>query len=76
MPVCSIVRTNVMLRALSYLVVSSLRMATSRNMNQPDKVKYKLIQYVHLLVLRDCKQNFTCLRPKKLGYVNSYSERY
>jgi hypothetical protein len=53
----SIVRNNLLLRLLSYLVVRSLRMATSRNMYEPDKVKYILVQYVHLLVLRDCNHS-------------------
>jgi len=39
----SIVRTNLLLSFLSYLVVSSLKMATSQNMQQPDEVKYILV---------------------------------
>jgi len=50
----SIVRNNLLPRFLSYLVVRSLRMATSPNMYEPDKVIYILVKYVHLLVLRDC----------------------
>jgi hypothetical protein len=55
----SIVRNNLLLRFLSYFVVRSLRMATSWNMYEPDKVKYILVQYVHLLVLRDCNHSWS-----------------
>jgi hypothetical protein len=49
----SIVRANLLLRVLSYLVVRSLSMTTSQNMYESDKVKYTFMEYVHLLVLRD-----------------------
>jgi hypothetical protein len=52
-----IVRNNLLLWFLSCLVVRSLRMLTSWNMYEPDKVKRILVQYVHLLVLRDCNHS-------------------
>jgi len=35
----SIVRINLLLSVVSYLVLSSLTMATSQNMQQPDELK-------------------------------------
>lgn len=46
----SIVRTNLFMCVLKYFIVSSLRMTTSRNMQQSDKEKYMLVKYVNWLL--------------------------
>jgi hypothetical protein len=53
----STVRTNFLLRVSSYLVVSSRSMAASRNMYEPDKVKYTSKKIVNLLILSGCNHS-------------------